>query len=35
MLGAYVQQSQNALGQIQEQMQKQTQQMLDAFGLKK
>lgn len=34
MLGAYVQQSHTALEQIQEQMQKQTQQMLGAFGLK-
>ena len=35
MLGAYVQQSQNLLGQMQEQVQKQTEQMLGALGIKK
>ena len=35
VLGAYVQQSQSVLGQMQEQMQKQTEQMLGALGIKK
>ena len=35
MLGAYVQQSQSMLGQMQEQVQKQTEQMLGAMGIKK
>jgi hypothetical protein len=35
MLGAYVQQSQSMLGQMQEQVQKQTEQMLGALGIKK
>jgi len=35
MLGAYVQQSQSMLGQMQEQVQKQTEQMLGAVGIKK
>jgi polyhydroxyalkanoate synthesis regulator protein len=35
MMGNYVEQSQNMFLQMQEQMQKQTEQMLGAFGLKK
>ncbi len=35
MMGGYVEQSKSALVQMQEQMQKQTEQMLDAFGLKR
>lgn len=35
VLGTYVQQSQSMLGQMQEQVQKQTEQMLDALGIKK
>jgi len=35
MLSAYVQQSQNVLTQMQEQVQKQTEQMLGALGIKK
>jgi polyhydroxyalkanoate synthesis repressor PhaR len=34
LLGAYVQQSQSMLGQMQEQVQKQTEQMLGALGIK-
>ncbi len=35
LMGNYVEQSKGMLGQIQEQMQKQTEQMLGAFGLKR
>lgn len=35
MMGSYVEQSQTMLAQMQEQMQKQTEQMLGAFGLKR
>jgi len=35
MMGNYVEQSQSMLNQMQEQMQKQTEQMLGAFGLKR
>ena len=35
MMGNYVEQSQSMLTQMQEQMQKQTEQMLGAFGLKR
>jgi polyhydroxyalkanoate synthesis repressor PhaR len=35
VLGTYVQQSQSMLGQMQEQVQKQTEQMLGALGIKK
>ena len=35
MMGNYVEQSQTMLAQMQEQMQKQTEQMLGAFGLKR
>jgi hypothetical protein len=35
MLGTYVQQSQSVLDQMQEQVQKQTEQMLGALGIKK
>jgi len=34
-MGNYVEQSQTMLAQMQEQMQKQTEQMLGAFGLKR
>jgi hypothetical protein len=34
-MGNYVEQSQSMLTQMQEQMQKQTEQMLGAFGLKR
>jgi polyhydroxyalkanoate synthesis regulator protein len=35
MMGNYVDQSQSMLNQMQEQMQKQTEQMLGAFGVKR
>lgn len=35
MMGAYVEQSKNVFVQMQEQMQKQTEQMLGAFGIKR
>jgi polyhydroxyalkanoate synthesis regulator protein len=35
MMSSYMEQSQNMFTQMQEQMQKQTEQMLGAFGLKK
>ena len=34
-MGTYVEQSKNVFTQMQEQMQKQSEQMLQAFGLKK
>ena len=35
MMGAYVEQSKSAFTQLQEQMQKQSEQMLSALGLKR
>jgi polyhydroxyalkanoate synthesis regulator protein len=35
MMGNYVEQSKSAFTQMQEQMQKQSEQMLSAFGLKR
>jgi hypothetical protein len=35
MMGSYVEQSESLLNQMQEQMQKQTEQMLGAFGVKR
>ncbi|HRL36473.1 MAG TPA: polyhydroxyalkanoate synthesis repressor PhaR, partial [Ottowia beijingensis] len=35
MMGNYLEQSQSMLNQMQEQMQKQTEQMLGAFGVKR
>ena len=35
MMGTYVEQSQAVFAQVQEQMQKQTEQMLGAFGIKR
>ena len=34
-MGSYAEQSQNAFAQMNEHMQRQTEQMLEAFGLKK
>ena len=35
MMGTYLEQSRNALSQMQEQMQKNSEQMLSAMGLKR